>query len=360
MAKVLNGELYKALASAFGRPSIYSKGEPARYQADTGTSLDEAGVCFGTHVKGGERYVVPCPFCGRKKLWLSYLAGAVMENKGVRVRFSRGLVICYRCLFNKDLTKFQQFWDKLKENGYEGNGVPLEASANVYEGDGAAVIDAVQSAAAVLPGCVPLTGDDTPAAVHEYLRGRGIDPYDLERELSACWSDDPEKKGYGVGRIIFPVWQNHRLVGYQGRALDKDVSDRVPKYWFPHGSQSNNWLYNLDRARWCDPVVLVEGVLDVYKVGAAGVGRFGKVTHPRQLALLRAIWGTRSLVYLPDTNDPLAIAKAREEAMDWQIRGLFAGGVDLVYLPRNRDPGGMSRKELYDIIKQRTGKEIPV
>lgn len=359
MKKVLNAALYKALEGAFGRPDVYRQGTTAAYRVDATTSLDAAGDSFGTDVKGGERYVVVCPFCGRKKLWLSYLSGAVVETDTRRIRFPRNLIICYRCLFNRDTNKVKQFWETIKENGYDGNGTTIEAASISTDGGEDAPPRPLKSPAEILPVCIPLTSPDVPTTVGTYLRGRGIDPGKLEKELGACWSDDPKQRGFGVGRIIFPVWQNHRLVGWQGRCLDQDVSPSEPKYWFPPDSPSDMWLYNMDRARWCDPGVLVEGVLDVYKVGPAGIGRFGKVTHTRQLTLLRAIWGTRSLVYLPDTNDDKAIDKAREEVANWKVRELFAGGVDIVYLPKNKDPGAMEHSELQRIIKEVTGKEIP-
>lgn len=360
MKTVLNSGLYKAVQKAFGRTHVYRQGSAATYSVDVSTSLDEAGDAWVKDVKGGERYVVNCPYCGgERKLWLSYLAGAVAEMDSRRIRFPRNLVICYRCLFNKNEDKTREFWKKLRENGYEGDETKLTVMEVAGSDDGGSFETADKAPAELLPVCVPLSGAGVPEAVGVYLRGRGIDPGKLERELGACWSDDPKGYGYGIGRIIFPVWQNHRMVGWQGRCLDKDVSDKEPKYWFPPGSRSDTWLYNMDRARWCDSVVLVEGVLDVFKVGPSGVARFGKMTHPRQLTLLRAIWGTRSLIYLPDTNDPRAIDKAREEALDWQIRGLFSGGVEIVYLPKNRDPGSMEHEEIQKIIKEKTGTDIP-
>jgi len=357
---VLNTGLYNAMRAAYGSVRLYKSGETARYDEDAGTALDGGGDSYARDVKGGERYVVDCPYCGRNdRLWVSYLAGAFAEGRGRRIRFPRSLVICHGCLFQRDAVRYRDFWSRLETAGYVGDATLVAPGDAEPSDDGGRPEAPDRPPAEILPACVPLTGAGVPGAVGDWLRGRGIDPAALERELGACWSHDPKGRGYGVGRIVFPVWQDRRIVGWQGRCLDRDVGPGEPKYWFPSGSRADLWLYNRDRARWCDPVVLTEGVLDVFKVGPAGVARFGKATHPRQLALLRALWGSRSVVYLPDGNDPQAIDKAREEAVSWRTRGLFEGGVHLAYLPRGRDPGDMTREEIREVIREQTGKVVP-
>lgn len=357
---VLNKALYAALDAAFGEPTVYCQEEPAAYSTDALSALDRpTGVVWARGVKGGERYVVTCPFCGRRKMWFSYLAGVELPGERGILRFGQDLFICYRCLCNEDRQKRRKIWQTLKENGYDGRG-GLESGVVELRGR-----DAEPGAVGVAmdpgdyPVAVPLTSDDCPRCVGEYLRGRGVDPAGLERALGAAWSEDPTGKGWGVGRIIFPVYQNRVLVGWQGRALDKDVDDRNPKYLNPRSCSTRNWLYNMDNARWHDPVVLVEGVFDVYQAGPAAVARFGKVTHPRQLSLLRGIWGTRSLVYIPDTNDPKATAKARDEIADWTVRELFKGGIHMVVLPRGTDPGGLPHDTICRLVKEQTGLDIP-
>lgn len=358
--EILNRALYEALRKSFHNVKVYRQGQKARFQVDAPLVFDDVpdtGVLSGYGVKGGERYVVTCPWCGRFKLWLSYLAGAEMETDGRPIRFGRGLVYCYRCHGQDDPQKLDEFWNTLKGNGYANE--RLEgglAEAGEGRGDSASANRALDPG--LYPPVVSLNGEACPETVRVYLRERGIDPATLEKYLGAAWSEDPMQKGYGAGRIIFPVWQNSLLVGWQGRALDKDITKRDPKYLFPQGCSPANWLHNLDVARWRDPVVLVEGVTDVYAAGPHAVGRFGKITSTRQLITLQHVWGNRSLVYIPDMDDPEAADKARTEQMDWEVRELFQGGVHMVALPPGNDPGNLGFEALRKAVLDQTGKKI--
>ena len=105
---VLNTGLYNAMRAAYGSVRLYKSGETARYDEDAGTALDGGGDSYARDVKGGERYVVDCPYCGRNdRLWVSYLAGAFAEGRGRRIRFPRSLVICHGCLFQRDTVRYR-------------------------------------------------------------------------------------------------------------------------------------------------------------------------------------------------------------------------------------------------------------
>lgn len=356
--KVLNKELYTALCKRFGRVQVYLQGETATFSVEAPLAIDPMDkVHRGRNVSGGERYVVACPWCGRNKLWFSYLAGAVTTINNAPIHFGEGLVICYRCEGQRVSDNLKQLWKDLEDNGYREKELKADVVAPRQGGDTDFETHRAMDPGA-FPATVPLCGSGCPEAVRVYLRGRGIDPEELETFTGARWSDDPFNYGYGIGRIIFPVYQHRVLVGWQGRSLDKDVTKDSPKYIFPYGCSPAHWLYNLDNAKWMDPVVLVEGVFDVFKVGPHGVGRFGKKTHYKQLLMLQHIWGGRSLIYIPDTDDPRAIAVARGEIADWNVRGLFKGGVHLVTLPAGKDPGDMDFTELQEIIQEQSGKEI--
>lgn len=359
--RALNPALHRALGAVCGKVETYRGGEVASYDVANRTALDDgAGAVYPSNVKGGERYVAKCPFCGRRKLWVSYLAGAAMATEAGQLSFSRGYVICYRCLFNKDETRMRIFWDRLSAAGYG-----REARALRMAGPGRPVYPSEYPqppAAVALPPNVPLA--QAPPRALEYLAGRGIDPADLGRRLGAVWSDHPRGITDPVGRVLFPIWQNRTLVGWQGRALDADVEGtRHPKYLFPAGCSKERWLYNLDVARWRPVGVLVEGVLDVYRVGDAGLGRFGKVFHPPQVKLLADIWGGRGVVVIPDANekpgkDKSALDIAIEAVDDWNLRGLFKDGARLCPLPKGKDPGSCTHEELVRLVKEKTGVDI--
>jgi DNA primase len=114
---------------------------------------------------------------------------------------------------------------------------------------------------------------------YHYLQSRGLPPALIY--------------GYGIGysmvppfdgRIIVPIYQQGRLVAYQGRCF---LGGNRPKYrtsaGFPPGT-----LFNIDRAQHAEIRFLVEGVFDAFAVPSASIALFGKhLTEPQRIALLR-------------------------------------------------------------------------
>ena len=356
---MLNRPLYEALRREFGKVTVYSRGEPATYSVKRHTALDRGGRDWATDVKGGEHYEVDCPLCGMHKLWFSYLAGTVVESKGEPpVWFPEGLMICYYCQGMSNKAARDNVWARLhnkgeffhveKEQAFPKDGSGLFDLGGDPSGDGG------NGARVSFPAWVGLSDPALPERVRLYLEGRGVDPAELERECAACWCPDPT--GNGVGRIVFPVYRNGELVGWQGRALPEDCSKTVPKYW-TCGSKAN-WLFNLDRARWFPFGVLVEGVFDCFRVGVQGVCRFGKTTSIAQLRMLASAWGGQSVVVLPDMNDPDALPHAVKETAAWNARGLFKGGAKIVRLPNGSDPGSLSHGEIAALVREQTGLEL--
>ena len=362
---VKNVALYNALQTVCGEIKVSQEGEPATYTVVRRSPLEPGpDIVFARDVKGGERYIATCPYCGRPKLWVSYLAGAHTTIRGSTVYFGNNLIICYHCEFNKDPTKQTEFWNKMKGVGYDYDRRRL-VDGNVRDpmGDGEATTGAtVPVVVPNLPTGVVVDLPGCPEKVGSYLRSRGIDPADLTKFAGCFWSPNPmESIRYkAIGRIIFPVYQNKEYVGWQGRALDEDIEDtKYPKYYFPSWFKKERVLYNLDRAKWCDTVVLVEGVFDVYRVGNAGVACFGRYVHPHQLKILNVVWGNRSVVILPDMNDPKAMPDAINRVEDWNARQLFKGGAYVCRLPLGKDPGAMQHADIVQLVQAQTGKSIP-
>ena len=112
--EVKNPGLYSALKRMCGKVEVSQAGGDGdlsgRPQDCPGSRVGKGSPIWD--VKGGERYIVKCPFCRRDKLWVSYLAGCSMESKNGLLNFSRGLIICYRCRFNEDPLRRDIFWKK--------------------------------------------------------------------------------------------------------------------------------------------------------------------------------------------------------------------------------------------------------
>lgn len=148
--------------------------------------------------------------------------------------------------------------------------------------------------------CVRQTGmfSDT-NVVHypDYLRGRGVSAYQLwAYRVGVCFDGDYS------GRVIFPVVANARTRGFVAR----DVTGAArKKIMYPPGMEASSTLYNFDRAYQSlngKPVVVVEGVMDVLRVEAAGypaVGLLGSRISKDQAVLLSVF---PKLLLMPDRD----------------------------------------------------------
>lgn len=356
---MLNPQLYDALCHAFGKVTVYSRGEPATYTAQFKTSLDKGGKTWASNVTGGEHYETDCPLCGMHKLWFSYLAGTVVESKDEPdLWFTRGLMQCFYCQGTFDAENRKRIWARITPSRdyfhVKKEQVFRTDSDWMFDISGDTSSEGNNIPSVVFPSGVGISDQSVPKRVTDYLKGRDVDPVQLERECAACWCPNPT--GNGIGRITFPIYRNSTLVGWQGRALPEDCSKTVPKYWTC--GQKASWLFNLDRARWFPFGVLVEGVFDSFRVGIQGVCRFGKSTSVQQLRMLVSCWGDQGVLVIPDMNDPDALPAAIKETTEWNSRKLFKEEAKVVILPKDKDPGSMKHEEIVSIVKEQTGRTL--
>ena len=73
---------------------------------------------------------------------------------------------------------------------------------------------------------------------------------------------------------------------------------------------------------------------------------FGKKPSDRQIRLLRR-W--KSIIWMPDENDPQSVDNAMTMSKLWMGRKLFEK-VEVVRLPHS-DPGSFPREELWRLIR---------
>jgi hypothetical protein len=179
-----------------------------------------------------------------------------------------------------------------------------------------------------------------------YMAKRGITMEDAVA-FGLAWCSD----GRYRGRLIFPVWEDRRLVYYQARAM-WEASDQSPGTHYTKalnppkevGTVSGDVLMNLDQARQHPRIAIVEGPVDCIKAGPSAVATFGKRIYPRQIGkLIRA--GVRAIDLMwdgPSPSEPQGALPAMVEAAP-----LLAAFFDtqVVLLDRG-DPGERTRQEL--------------
>ncbi len=131
------------------------------------------------------------------------------------------------------------------------------------------------------------------------------------------------------------------LVGWQVRRMDDDRSKDDPKYLTAAGMPKPRLLYDLPRALATarGPIVLVEGVTDVWKLGTHPVATLGKQPSPHQRRLLAHFYGRPLVVFLD--NDAEAEAVAARDALLRDRRQLGdAAPVVVAHPPSGRDDVG--------------------
>lgn len=177
-----------------------------------------------------------------------------------------------------------------------------------------------------------------------YCQIRGILEEDVR--LFGLWYCD---SGRYANRLIFPVFEQRRLVYYQARAMwqpqpgEHFVKALNPPRQ-PGAAVSSEVLFNLDVARQFRRVAICEGPVDAIHAGPSAVCTFGKKISVAQILRLKNA-GVREVDLMwdgPSEHEPQGAWPEMERAAGL-LSGFFL--VRLVYLPRG-DPGEYPRYQL--------------
>lgn len=226
-------------------------------------------------------YKMNCPFCGDTKTRL-YIAveDGPDEEKGVGYcQNDCGKVHFYRLFRDmENLTDSEAMEQLYSDDPEPMYGKSKDALAKYLNPENK--VEVFQDVPVVWPKDYHqlwgLTSAQWTSLIPRYMVGRKLDQTMCERYyLGYCG-------GYGdlgqAGRMVIPIYQYGKLVGYQGRAMHDAIA---PKYLFMKGISAGEYLYNLDTiSPQEDTVILVEGVFDVWGMVRHGypntVASFGK------------------------------------------------------------------------------------
>ena len=166
-----------------------------------------------------------------------------------------------------------------------------------------------------------------------YFTDRGIGPKKALR-YGLGWCDD----GYFANRLVVPVTSAGEVQFFVARYMKAKPPKGVKKTLYPKGAKPGRHLFNYDRARFCDTIRIVEGVLDAIHIGKSAVATFGTSLSQYQLELLMRT-AAREIIIMWDRD---AIDKAR--ALADRLADLWA--IRVVELPDARDPDEHSLEDL--------------
>lgn len=335
----LNPVLYNKLRNHFsGGVVVANQGEPflaSWHRNATGKVKAQISTA-------GEYYRVHCPFCkdGRQRLWINHMYGQP-DPDGRPIYY---LATCYNEDCMEDYHNRKSLQDTLF--GFHNmNERPILYGPGVTHFDG----DFRPGQPVSMPGqLIPVSQLARSMPNHpavQYMCGqRRYTSHMLDHyEISYCVQATPNYR-MAHDRIVFPIYMEGNLVGWQARYIGTADWKVVPKYYGLPGMKKSRMLYNYDHAIDKPFVIVVEGPTDAHVLSDYGVSLLGKNMSHMQMQILVAGWPGKPVILVLDPE-------AREET-DKTISNLINAGVVAlpIHLPEGYDCGDYDRATLWNII----------
>lgn len=185
---------------------------------------------------------------------------------------------------------------------------------------------------------IKVPGDKLANIHKQYLKSRGFDPDYLENKYKLKGTLTHPKFNF---RLVIPIYYNNKVVTYQTRGLTKDDSyiNCVPELEI---IPIKDILYNLNNCKK-DYIVVVEGVMKVFRLGDNSACTFSKNFSNKQLQLLSKY--KRVFVYF-DNDDPGKQGSIKLTSM------LDSIGVECYKIDNNKPPDELTELEALKIMKE--------
>ena len=313
----INEQLYQALRRLFRRVEITNPGErPQVFHAPDYSRRGRMQVS----VTGGEFYKVCCPFCGdtRMRLFFSCLWGT--EDQRTR----RELLHVVHC-FNEDCVHNRARQLELRDRIFPFKDcVRLPPSkprasqttpAKAVTAQGTWDLDVPLLPEGYREGANRISSPEA----REYLAQRNFDAGELERRWGVWYCERSSIPRPRIrNRLVIPVyrlesdWESPsggnriELAGWQARLIGEPTDDE-PKYMTMAGMRKSTLLYGLPQAvETSGPIVVCEGVTDVWRLRTNAVAIFGNTISDEQRRSLVAEFRNRPLVVLFDRESTAA------------------------------------------------------
>lgn len=186
-----------------------------------------------------------------------------------------------------------------------------------------------------LKGCTK----QLPQPHKDYLMKRRFDPEYVQQKykLWAGW-----KTGFFAYRIVIPIYKENQLISMTGRTIGDGVT---PKYKnLPNDlsiTDAKDCCYNIDSVK--NKAVLVEGALDVWRIGEGAIGLLGKTITAEQLITIM----DKQLQTIYVMFDSDAKKRARETA---GMLSSFVKNVEVIEIKKG-DPDKLPSKDVDEIKK---------
>ena len=191
----------------------------------------------------------------------------------------------------------------------------------------------------------------------DYMRNRGFDPDYIQSKFHIRGGG---KAGEWSYRILIPIYYKNVLVSWTGRSiLDKETLKKfnIPRYKNLSIEQSvinpKEICFNLDNSTQ-DKVILVEGPMDVIKMGDNTICSLGTGVTPEQILFLKNRY---KKIFICFDNEISAQEHGREVGMNLSSVGVDVELVNICEPFRKNDPGELNYNEV-KIIKEELGFSV--
>lgn len=344
-APVLNPTLYNRLVAQFGSVLIAKQGEP---MFGGGMEFDGRRTSYKP-LSSGEYYRICCPFClqrgavdTRHRLWINHRWGVGLDpdmpHYDPQDKFWH-MAVCYneRCLDNPANRK------ELRNMTYGALGRDVRKQPITI---GKGRIKPVSLGIVDYPGrCQRVDQLPIDHFAYQYLLGRGVDPQHVGPMYDVSYCHESPMHPVVTAKIVIPIYMNGTMVGWQARPpYDIDwKAAKQPKYYNCPGTNKSLMLYGIEQTRTMPFCIIVEGVADVWELGAGAISPFGRTLSMQQAALINQLWKTVILALDGDA------AKQTEE-----MHRILSRDVDTriatVRMPLGLDPATIDRDYFWDLV----------
>ncbi len=283
--------------------------------------LDDRGIDYSTsgHKNVSAGWIgLSCPFCGDKSTHL----GVNLESK----KFS-----CFRCGKKGGAVALVQ---QLDDCSYSK---AARTVSTFVTRDFSHIIRKERTHASVT--MLPRNTSNSFLPIHDkFLAKRRYERAFLERKYDIM-AVGPTCDDWKF-RIVIPVYLNHELVTYVAR--DTTGKLEVPYKNCPIElcvTQAKHTLYGIDDIK--DEIILVEGILDAWRIGTKAVATFGTQVTDEQISLL----GSKNIKKAFVLFDADATDKA--DKLAYSISSVVSQ-VEVVQL-HTGDPDNMTEDEVWEL-----------
>jgi DNA primase len=166
-------------------------------------------------------------------------------------------------------------------------------------------------------------------------------------------------------RLIFPIQDvKGRIIGFGGRIIDQGE----PKYLnspdtplFHKGKNLYGLSYALPRSRQGEPLVVVEGYMDVISLHQGGVetavAPLGTALTPEQIQVMWRAQPNPILCFDGDEAGQRAAERAAQKCLDVIKPGY---SLQFAFLPSGEDPDSLIRRQGSEIMRSYLARAIPL